>query len=828
MVVVGLMFVLAPLASAKDELSIRHGFVTHNIAKRWEHGLFCGNGYVGAVVMGEPINEKIIIDYEKLFLPTMYDRLVFPQMTKEDVSTMRQMFADGKYAEGSNFFHDRFITNGGLQFEGEGMQANNTLYYVNPFHPGFELLLNMDQGGEVRNYVRGLNFETGEGIVRFTDDRGDFERKLFVSRPDRVVVFLIKAPAQGQLNCELRIAPVRAKGWLSYPDYAYHTVQQRLTDGVKSIQVETQRDSATYRAVYAGDNGGYEGVAEVICKGGKSYTTGEWISVEGADEVLVLVKIDKLEDASESLIDDMQKDIQALPKDYDALLERHKKVHSKIFNRSKLDLGGGDGHKLTSNELVEKTRAGDVEPALVEKLYDYGRYLHMASMGDLPPNLQGVWTVFWDPSWNCSYTLNINAQLAVAPGMICNMGEYMEAYFKYIESMVPDWKENAQKYYGYRGVLACSHSGYHGKLLSRDAEWPFEFWTGGAAWLANPFYEYYQFTGDKDFLKNRAVPLMKEIAYFYEDFLTIFDDNGRYLFAPSYSPENSSPSIGHQACVNATMDIAAAKELLTNLIAACEDLGIEKKSVKKWKKMLTLFPDYLVNEDGALQEWNHPDIADNYNHRHVTHLYPAWPALEADGEPDTDVRLNEACRKVLQMHWEKGYGRIACHTISHMALAAARLKDKKIASLAADLWPKEWFSPENLIGSGWPRDGLMLVETNTGYTTFVAEALVFSRPGLTRLLSALPEKWSKGEITGILCRNQSEVESLKWDMDNKKITASLKSRIAQRLTLEVPGEIDSIKITEGQGGLEKSRSGDNYRILSLPAGKSVKLEIMLK
>ena len=77
---------------------------------------------------------------------------------------------------------------------------------------------------------------------------------------------------------------------------------------------------------------------------------------------------------------------------------------------------------------------------------------------------------------------------------------------------------------------------------------------------------------------------MKEAALFYEDFLLEGPD-GKYLFSPSYSPENNPNNSPSQTCINATMDIAVAQELLRNLIAACEALNTEPQDVARWKKM---------------------------------------------------------------------------------------------------------------------------------------------------------------------------------------------------------------------------------------------------
>ena len=56
--------------------------------------------------------------------------------------------------------------------------------------------------------------------------------------------------------------------------------------------------------------------------------------------------------------------------------------------------------------------------------------------------------------------------------------------------------------------------------------------------------------------------------------------------------------------------------------------------------MLAKMPPYLVEPDGTLKEWAWPTLQEHYNHRHVSHLYGAWPGDEID--PDRTPQLARA------------------------------------------------------------------------------------------------------------------------------------------------------------------------------------------
>ena len=152
------------------------------------------------------------------------------------------------------------------------------------------------------------------------------------------------------------------------------------------------------------------------------------------------------------------------------------------------------------------------------------------------------------------------------------------------------------------------------------------------------FWDYYLVTGDLEFLRNRVVPAYKELAQFYEDFLTVTDKDGNYIFVPSISPEHlprrTDPS--GPVLINATMDISVCREVLTNLIQASEILGSDSGDISKWKAMLDKMPPYLVETDGTLKEWAWPTLEEHYSHRHVSHLYGVWPGseIEPDGTPE--------------------------------------------------------------------------------------------------------------------------------------------------------------------------------------------------
>ena len=84
--------------------------------------------------------------------------------------------------------------------------------------------------------------------------------------------------------------------------------------------------------------------------------------------------------------------------------------------------------------------------------------------------------------------------------------------------------------------------------------------------MAQHYFDYFAYTRDEKFLKERAFPFLREVALFYEDFFTVGED-GYFHSAPSNSPENTpgnfydGKGMGSkmETVSDATMDFALLK-----------------------------------------------------------------------------------------------------------------------------------------------------------------------------------------------------------------------------------------------------------------------------
>ncbi|MEI8288688.1 MAG: glycoside hydrolase N-terminal domain-containing protein [Verrucomicrobiota bacterium] len=784
------VLLLAPIIAASPAGPDR-GFVSSVPATNWEYALTSGNGKFGALVFGQPLDETIVLNHARLFMPLCEP--LPPVDTASHLKEIRQMLADGRYQRAADFVVEL------SQKEGYGAKR-----WTDPFVPAFDVRVTMASNTPVENYSRSVDFATGVASVNWRDIRGGFQRQLFVSRPDDVIVLAIKGLKAGTVDCDLQLTPREPKGQGGWK------AEQAFKEGVKETITSAGDGWMTFRGAFRrswlGSLHGYEGAARVVTRGGTTRTEGGKVIVRGADEVLVLTRIELLYDYSQSQIPALKAGLEKIKPDFAALLARHAKVHGQLFNRARLDLGGGTDRKLASEQLLANSRDVRFSPALLEKEFDAARYAVICSSGELFPNLQGIWGGTYGPPWSGDFTLNGNVQSAIAADLAANLSECLLPFFDYLEAHMGEFRINAKRFYDCRGIFVPSRASTHGFKNSFDGTWPMTFWTAGAGWMAQFYYDYYLYTGDRQFLRERALPFMRETALFYEDFL-IGGADGKLMFSPSYSPENHPGNSDSQTCINAAMDLGVARELLRNSIAASDALGVGKDDIRRWRALMAKLPDYQISQDGAVKEWSTPLLEDNNAHRHASHLYELFAGLPdaiATNAPLRDafgVALENrlAVRRAEFAPGGKGPGGRPpgemAFGIVQQGLAAASLRKGGDCGEIINWLSHHYWRP-NLMTTHNPNQ-YFNADLCGGLPALLIRMLVDSQPGWIELLPAIPPDWPDGTIEGVRVRGQIEVRQLAWDA--AKVKAVLRSEISQTIEVRFAGHANKmVKLPKGK------------------------------
>jgi len=740
-------------------------------AMRWEEAMVSGNGSTGIMVMGRPLDETIIVNHEKLWTVMAREEPQVPDLA-EAWRKARELAFQGRYRDAkANWEEARRTLVDPLVAADRSTNRYRILY--DHIHPGLHLHLSLFAHGRIEQYRRETVLDTGEVIVRWSDTRGEWLRRTFVSRTSDVIVLELTAPEGEVADGLLRLTEAPGKG----------------PDEIGAVDIRHTEDEMYFHAAYARTMGkaaaeGYHLLARVIPHGGSVRVVGnEGITFQSSKRLLVLMCLKYLDRAADADIDGLRQSLDALPASYEALLAEHAPVHGEMFHRVTVDFGTSEAQGQSTEALLKSTRETGLSPHWLELMHAMGRYtLISAGTGELPVALSGIWGNDWNPPWDGRYTIDANINLAISGVSQGNLPEAMASYCNLIARSMEDWRLSAGQVFGYRGVFADLCQGWrHGKALMH---YP---WVGGAGWLASYVYDHYLYTGDKEFLKTAVLPLLRETAFFYEEFLAgTEDDSGRVVFYPSVSPENS-PIIengdqGSSVVPNSTCDIAICREALSHAIATCRELGVEAEAVGRWEALLAKLPEYVINEDGALAEWAYPGMGDRYNHRHASHLYPLWPALEC--HPEENPELFRAARRALQMRLEAGLGNKSAHGLLHICLAAARLRDPDLLWRMLDDFARLEFVNSGLVTCHDP--GLRFFNCDASFTlpSIVMKMLVHSEAGRLDLLPGLPrEQLRQGTVHGLRARGGITLERLHWNIRTHRLELDLCSQTEQTLVL---------------------------------------------
>lgn len=789
------------------------GFVSNRAANNWEEGLLCGNGTLAINALSRPDRERIIFSHERLFMPMGAPTV--PRDQSAQLPEIRRLIAEGNYQEAA-----------ALQFRGSGQKS---FMYPDFYVPAFDLVIEQPPHGAIHDYSRSVNFESGEATVGWTDDVGRFERRMFVSRKHGVAVVLLTTTLPESLDCQIHLESREASDEFNDDSDIAKRSDVMFREHFGDIRSFSHGSFLGYQSrclkAYPGSIQRIEGRTRVVAIGGSQQTTDDGaIRISGANRVLLISDIRLPREADYPPCLELEENLEKIPTDYEFLLDEHIKIHATIFKRVSIDLGGNPAdHGRPVEELIEQSSFGHINMALVEKQFHAGRYNILCSTGELPPTLQGKWGGTYVPGWASDFTHNGNLQAAIAANLMGNMPELMEAYTKYIESLLPDLKLNAAHFFGARGIVLPSRTTTHGYNNALADNFAGGMWVAGAPWAARFFHDYYLYTGDLGFLEQHALPLMEQTALFFEDYLTMAPD-GTYLFSPGTSPENTPGNTDSQASFNATMDVAAIKELLQNLIAASRLVGRNDDKIPVWEDMISKMPAYAVSREGRIKEWLAPQLDNHDDHRHSSQLYPLYDGLpnEIAANPEIREAFKNTILHKLERHWKNNPKGFMSFGLVQLGQASASLGEAEMAlDCIKHLSTRFWL---NNLASTHNHRALFNMDISGGMPAVIIKMLVDSAPGKIRFLPALPAEWETGSVEGLLCRGAVSIQRLSWN--GKQVRAVIRSAESQRLLLECPSPMSEILVN----GVHLKVSPDHEPAqcqLEMDGGKVMSLDISL-
>jgi alpha-L-fucosidase 2 len=725
-------------------------------AENWNEAFPVGNGSLGAMIFGGIEKERFQLNEESVW--TGEPGWDGNPLAHKALPQVRKLLFEGKYREAEKLAQTNIM--------GTIRRDEKSSYQTLG-----DLVLDFGSLPVVSRYRRELDIREAIARVSFTSGQVNYQREIFCSAPDKALVIRLTADKQGSLTFTARLSQPGNKATIKAS--GNEIVMNEHTGDQAGVKLETRLRLVTFGGVIISDS--------------------DSIRVEKADTVTILLTAATDYRGDDPSVLSSTRMESVLKRRYSTVLEDHKTDYQSLFNRVSIDLGSSDGNYFTTDSRITAMQNGYIDYDLVELYYQFGRYLLISSSrpGGLPANLQGIWADGLKPPWSADYHININIEMNYWPSEITNLGELQLPFVEFIDAMREDARRTAREVYGLKGIVAhyTTDVWHYTEPMGAIV---YGMWPMGIAWSCQNIWDHYQFSGDLDYLRNKAWPIMKEASEFCIDWLVLNPKTGYLVSGPSVSPENSfriPGGTGYASMVmGPTMDHMIIRDLLQNTIQTSTILGVDKSFRKKMENTLARLSPVRIGSDGRIMEWPEEFEEPEPGHRHISHLYGLHPGNQITAQKSPG--LMKAARKTIDYRLEHGGG----HTGWSRAWIInffARLKDgdKAWENVLALLTRS---TLNNLFDNHPP----FQIDGNFGGTAGITEMLLQSHAGEVELLPALPSSLKKGFIHGIMARGGFETD-IDWE-DGRLKEAKIVSKLGNTLRLSYRGNIIVINTEKGK------------------------------
>lgn len=821
-----------------------------NNTDSWRNGMISGNGLQGVITSGAPYSDSLIYQNIHFIMPN--EKVRYCPDTSDELETVKQSIAESKDIVDDASYDDVYSFHPGGALRITQKWQPTTKYYrytnyetaevgvkYNNFNGTWERVsftsqtdnatitkISKSSKGEKVNLT--LSFDNISTFANFENgSEVDLKYKKLVSEAADTISFIAHYPEYEE--SELK-------------NGAYATVVYVIAEGGTKEKVTLDEVTDTQ---YCGKDNPAIKITDadnvyLIAISDRDYDTGTIKEFEKETDFKLIKSLKKK--ATEIEKKYSKNDIFS----YENAIKKHSEIFSDEYNKVTFSLGEADSTLSNEKLIFKQITKKQINNDLAERAYYSGRYAYLCCSGYSTSRLGGMWTGEWAPGWGSKYTMDANVNLQTSSLNTSNMTSSYIGYATFLLRQMPDWEENAKATHRFTDAIQApvNTDGDKAVITETCYPYPFRYWNAGASWMLNPLYETLLSYGDvnipitdefdlnklksvlsateedltdeyikelekRGYLDLRSeilLPLLIKSANYWDQIMTpeyYTDSNGEvhyekgktelldnetYAILPSYSPENNPENYPSPSVANAAIDISACKSNLLMLIEIQKSID-ENADTSYWEDLLSKLPPYLYDETGALKEWAANEFTENNLHRHLSHLYCAWPMFETQD----DEALKKACDQAILNRASENE---ASHALVHRALIAARLKDSTaVEESLVNLMNHGIYYDSMMTNHDYDRNSCYCTDFAIGYLGIINESLVYSYDEKIELLPATPESFENGEICGIRTRNRCVIDSLRWDFKNSVIIATITSEINQTLTISCGLSEDEEKIT---------------------------------